>query len=243
MDIRLVLATAVGSYLLGSISSGRVVTAIFKPGFKLPEKIEMGIEGSDKKLVVGIVSATTISATLGAKYGFMTYVLDVLKVFIPTFLLKRLLPGTHYYLIAATFGMVGHIWPLYHRFRGGRGISAAYGGIFAIDWIGVFVAAIGGMLFGIAVLRDLYFTYMAGLWLIIPWLWFRTHDVYIVIYAFIINILFTTSSIPEAREWFKLKKDPNWADWTQVWQISGMGRGIIKMGRRLGLIKKKQSRE
>lgn len=238
MDIRLILAASVGGYLLGSISSGRLVTAVFRPGFKLPEKTELSIKESENKLVVGIVSATTISANIGARYGFMTYVLDVLKVFIPAFLLKRLLPGTNYYLVAAACGMAGHIWPLYHKFRGGRGMSAAYGGIFAIDWIGVFVAAIGGMLFGIIVLRDLYFTYMAGLWLIVPWLWFRTHDIYVVIYAVIINILFAISSIPEARAWFRLKKDPNWADWTKAWQISGMGRGIIKAGRRLGLIKR-----
>jgi glycerol-3-phosphate acyltransferase PlsY len=240
MDIKLILAAALGGYLIGSISTGRVVAALFKPGVPLPEKAEVGIEGSDRKMVMTFVSATSISATLGAKYGFMTYVGDVLKVFIPAMALKRLLPGTHYYLVAAAAGMVGHIWPVYHKFRGGRGISAAYGGIFAIDWIGVFISAIGGMLFGIIVLKDLYFIYMAGLWFVIPWLWFRTHDIYIVMYAVIINILFSGSSIPEARQWFKLKReDPNWADWTQAWQISGMGRGIIKMGRRLGMIKKK----
>ena len=239
MDPVIVAVVAIGEYLIGSISSGRLVTALFAPGTKLPTDTELKIEASEKAMKIQTVSATSISANVGAKYGFLTYVLDVLKVFVPVMLLKRLMPGTNYYLVAATTGVAGHIWPIYHRFRGGRGISAIYGGILAIDWIGVFVASIGGMLFGLTILRDLYFTYTAGLWLLIPWLWFRTHDPYVIGYVVIVNILFTISSIPEAKEWFRVKHEKGWDDWTEAWQISGMGRGIIKMGRKVGLIKKK----
>jgi glycerol-3-phosphate acyltransferase PlsY len=219
------------------------VTAIFAPGTVLPKETELSIEASDKTMKVQTISATTVSTHVGAKLGFLTYVLDVLKVFVPVMLLKHFMPDTRYYLIAATTGVVGHIWPLYHRFRGGRGISAIYGGIFAIDWIAVFVTAIGGMLFGIIVVRDLYFTYTSGLWLLIPWLWWRTRDPYVVGYVLIVNILFTISSRQEAREWFRVKHEKGWDDWTEAWQISGMGRGIVKMGRRLGLIKKKAATE
>jgi glycerol-3-phosphate acyltransferase PlsY len=233
------IAVGVGSYLIASISGARLVTALFARGKPVPEKTELRIEGSDKVVVMKSVSATSVSANLGAKYGFMTYVFDVLKVFIPVLLLRKQLPGTEYYLIAATTGVAGHIWPVYHRFRGGRGISAIYGGVFAIDWPGVLVTALAGMVFGFAVLKDIYITYMAGLWFLIPWLWWRTGDAYVVLYAVVVNILFFISSVPEAREWYKIKKEPVWNDPTEAWKISAMGRGIIKMGIRLGLIKKK----
>jgi len=239
MDPLVAALVAVGAYLIGSISFARVISGIFAPGKPVPEETELRLEGSDKVMIMKSVSATSVSANVGPRYGFMTFVCDVLKVFIPTFLLKRYMPGQPYYLIAATTGVVGHIWPVYYRFKGGRGIASIYGAVFAIDWIGVFVAAFGGMIFGFAVLRDIYFTYMAGLWLLIPWLWWRTRDPYVVAYAVIINILFAISSIPEARMWFKLKKEPVWNDPTEAWKISAMGRGIIKMGIRLGLIKKK----
>lgn len=239
MDPLTFFAVGVGAYLIGSISGARLITRLFAPDKHVPERTELRLEGSDKFVVMKSVSATSVSANVGPKYGFMTYVFDVLKVFIPVFLLKTRLPGTHYYLVAATTGVAGHIWPIYHGFRGGRGISAIYGGVFAIDWPGVLVTAFAGMIFGFAVLKDVYITYMAGLWFLIPWLWWRTRDPYVVVYAVAVNILFFISSIPEARAWYRIKKEPVWNDPTEAWKISAMGRGIIKMGIRLGLIKKK----
>jgi glycerol-3-phosphate acyltransferase PlsY len=242
MDLLWPIGVGLGAYLVGSISGARLITALFARGTPVPDKTELRLEGSDKVLVMKSVSATSVSANVGPRYGFMTYLFDMLKVFIPVLLLRRLMPGTDHYLIAATAGVAGHIWPVYHRFKGGRGISAIYGGIFAIDWPAVLVTAFAGMIFGFAVLKDLYITYMAGLWFLIPWIWWRTGDSSAVLYAVAVNILFVISSIPEARAWYKIKKEPVWNDPTEAWKISAMGRGIIKMGIRLGLIKKKPAR-
>lgn len=232
------LVIAVGGYLVGSISGARLVSRIFAPDKPVPAETLMRVEGSERPLRMKSVSATSVSANIGPRYGFMTYLFDVLKVFIPVLLLRIYMPGTHYYLLPATTGVAGHIWPLYHGFKGGRGASPIYGGVFAIDWPGVLVAAFGGMFLGFAVLRDVYFTYMAGLWLLVPWLWWRTGDPYVVLYAVALNVMFAVSSLPEAREWFKLKReDPVWRDPAKAWQISAMGRGMIKMFRRMGLIK------
>jgi glycerol-3-phosphate acyltransferase PlsY len=239
MELLWPIGVGVGAYLIGSISGARLITALFARGKPVPEKTEFRLEGSDKAMVMKSISATSVSANVGPRYGFMTYVFDVLKVFIPVFILRRQLPGTEYYLIAATAAVVGHIWPVYHRFKGGRGVSAIYGGVFAIDWLGVLVTSLVGMVFGFGVIKDLYITYWAGLWLLIPWLWWRTGDTYVVLYAVVVNILFFVSTIPEAREWYKIKKEPVWNDPTEAWKISAMGRGIIKMGIRVGLIKKK----
>jgi glycerol-3-phosphate acyltransferase PlsY len=240
MDPLSAILSAVGGYLVGSVSFGRIITRLAS-GSSAPDETAFGIEGTDTKMVYTGISATTVSTNVGAKYGFLTYMLDVLKVFVPVFLLKRLMPGTPYYLIAAITALIGHIWPLYHRFKGGRGISAIYGGVFAIDWIGVFIAAIGGMLMGLFVLRDLFFTYMAGLWLLVPYLWLRTRDIWIVLYAVAINIIFAIAALPELRQWAVVRKDEKWSDPMEAWQISGMGRGIIKMARKLGIVKKKKN--
>jgi glycerol-3-phosphate acyltransferase PlsY len=232
------LIVAIGGYLVGSISGARLVSRIVAPGKPVPAETVMRIEGTDRTVTMKSVSATSVSANLGPRYGFMTYLFDLMKVFVPVLLLRIFMPGTHYYLIPATTGVAGHIWPVYHRFRGGRGASPIYGGVFAIDWPGVLVAAFGGMIFGFVVLKDIYFTYMAGLWFLIPWLWLRTRDPYVVLYAVAINVMFAISSIPEAREWFKVKReDPVWRDPAKAWQISAMGRGMVKMMKRLGLLK------
>lgn len=234
-----ILISAIGGYLIGSISSARIITRLFGKGKKIPETTQFGIEGSDKKIETKLVSATSVSVNIGPKFGFLTYLSDVLKVFIPVLILKLYFPNTDYFLIAAFTGVVGHIWPVYHNFRGGRGISAIYGGVLAIDWLGVPVAAVGGMILGLFILRDLFFTYQAGLWLLIPWLWFRTHDLNSVLYAVLINVVFTVSSIPEMKNWFAVKKEKGWSDPAQAFQVSAMGRGIMKMANKIGFFRDK----
>ena len=147
----------------------------------------------------------------------------------------RATPRQPYYLITATAGVVGHIWPIYHGFKGGGGISAIYGGVFAFDWPGVFVAALGGMLLGLFVLRDFYLIYYCGLLLLIPWLWFRTGSVPVLAYSVAVNILFFLASYSAAKRVYALRRtDPRWGDPAQAWQFSAMGRGILKVLARFG---------
>lgn len=238
MDIIHGILFTVAGYLIGSISSARLVTRIFAPDKKLPERTELKLEGSDKTLNVGTISATTVSHHIGSKYGFLTYVLDVLKVAIPTLLTKIFFSEQPYFLFVATAALIGHIWPIYHKFRGGRGISAIFGGLFVLDWVGVFATSFIGMLAGLVIFRDVMVAYMAGVWLIIPWLWFRTHNVNYVLYAIAINIIFAIGMIPEMKSWLKIKNEEKWDDPVEVFQLQGMGRGLIKMAIKLGILKK-----
>jgi glycerol-3-phosphate acyltransferase PlsY len=242
MSMILFVLTAVGGYLIGSISSARLVMKLFGGGKVIPDKSEIGLEGSDKKMILGTISASTVSYHIGSKFGFMTYILDVLKIALPTLAAKLIFPEQPYYLIVAAVSMVGHVWPLYHRFKGGRGISAVYGGVLVIDWIGVFTTSIPGMLIGLLVFKDVCMAYMTGVFLVIPWLWFRTHDLFVLSYAIFINIIFLISMIPEIKNWRRIKHEEKWDDPVEVIQLSGMGRGIVKMARKLGVLKKKTTR-
>ena len=234
-----VLIAAAAGYLVGSVSMARLVTRLVAPGTKITDKFEVGLEGSDKKLALGTISASWVSYHVGAKWGFLTYVLDLLKIVAVALVLKSVWPGEPYYLVGAAAGVAGHIWPVYHRFKGGRGISAIYGGLLVIDWVGVLVCSFGGMLLGLVVFRDVLTAYMAGVLLIIPWVFFRTHDAASVAYSVVVNILFVIAMLPEIRNWNRIKREEKWDDPAEVIQLSGMGRGLLKMGRKLGLIKKK----
>jgi glycerol-3-phosphate acyltransferase PlsY len=231
----IVIASAAG-YFVGSLSMARLIVRIFAPGKDIT-RTQINLEGSDKAFDMGIVSATTVSIHLGSKYGFVTMLLDMLKIIAPVLAIKYIYPAYPYFLITAATGMIGHIWPVYYGFQGGRGILAVYGGLFAIDWIGVFVTSIGGMIFGLVVLRDVIAAYIIGVVFIIPWLWFRTHDIAYLIYAVVINIILFIAIIPEIKQMNKLKKENNWDDPVAVFQLTGMGRGIIKMAKKIGVIK------
>ena len=53
------------------------------------------------------------------------------------------------------------------------------------------------------------------------------------------NILFAIAMVPEWKKWIKIKKEEKWDDPVEVFQLQGMGRGLIKMARKLGILKKK----
>jgi glycerol-3-phosphate acyltransferase PlsY len=235
MNPMLVLLAVALGYLIGSISSARIVSRFAAPSVDIT-KTEFGIEGSEDKVRSELVSATAVSIHAGARLGFLTVVLDMLKIAIPTLLFKRLHPEAPYSLITATTGMLGHIWPLYHRFKGGRGMSAVYGGMFAIDWIGVFATSLGGMVFGLFILRDFLVAYMAGFWFLIPWLWFRTHDVAHLLYAIAVNVILTVGMIPEVKQYIKLRRQGKVGDVSEVMQLTAMGRGMYKIAKRFGLL-------
>lgn len=230
------LATATTGYLLGSISFARIVGRLAAPKVDIT-KTEIPVPDSEEKVEMRAVSATAVSMRIGPRLGFVTVVLDMLKIALPTLAFKTLYPGAPYFLITAAAGMVGHIWPVYHRFQGGRGLSAVYGGMFAIDWIGVFATSLGGMILGLFILRDFLVAYMGGLWLLIPWLWFRTHDLAHVGYAVAVNVIFLVAMIPEMKQYLRFRREGKGADLSQVMQYTGMGRGIYRMAKRLGLLK------
>ncbi len=234
-----IVISAVVGYLAGSVSTGRLIWKIVAPQKPIPKQTAFRLEGSDDELVTDLTSATTVSHHLGARYGFMTYVLDMLKVFLSALAVKMLLPEHPYFLITAATAVIGHIWPVYHGFKGGRGISAIFGGVFLIDWIAVFATSLAGMIFGLLLMRDMLIAYMAGVWFLIPWIWFRTHDVYYLLYAVAINIVFNIAMIPEIKKWIRITREGKWSETANVMQLTGMGRGIFKMAKKLRIFKQK----
>lgn len=242
LDLNTILLTSVVGYLIGAVSSARIVTRLFGKGKKAAESTELSLDGSEQKMVLKTVSATSVSVHIGSKYGFLTYVLDVVKVFVPIMVVKTIYADQVYFLFTAFAALVGHVWPVYYKFRGGRGISIIYGTLFAIDWIGVFATSIPGMLIGLVVLRDMLSAYFLGVLFVIPWLWFRTHNVYYLYFAIAANVVFAIAMIPEIKRWMVVRRDSKWGDPTKTMELSGMGRGLLKMGRKMGLIKNPENK-
>jgi len=239
MDLWIASAAAIGGYLVGAVSMARIITRLVAPSIKITDTFEVGLKGSDQTLTLGTVSASWVSHHVGSRWGFLTYVLDMLKIVVPAVALRKIWPAEPYFLVAAAAGVAGHIWPVYYRFKGGRGISAIYGGFLVIDWVGFLVCSLGGMLLGLVVLRDVLAAYMAGVLLLIPWVFFKTHSAAHIVYAVVVNVLFIIAMRPEIRNYERLKREEKWDDPAAVIELSGMGRGLLKMGRKLGLIKKK----
>lgn len=230
MNLQLILLAAIIGYLFGSISFARIINKLVAPDVEIT-----GIELDD--IQVEAISGTAVSMKLGAKYGGLTAILDILKVAIPALVLRLVYKGDSYYLISAAMGLVGHNWPLYYRFKGGRGLSAIYGGFFVMDWIGSLVISFAGMLFGLLIVKDVAVSYMAGLWLMIPWIWFRTHDVAHLAYVIFVNVIFFVAMIPEIRKMKELRRNRESSSVSAGMDAIPMGRMIKKMANRVGMLK------
>jgi glycerol-3-phosphate acyltransferase PlsY len=205
MDIRIWILAAVVGYLVGSFSAARAVTRIFAPGQEI-KGIRMEFPGSEARFESEVISATTVRHHLGNKYGCLTSLLDILKAAIPALLFRIWHQDSYYYLAAAGFATVGHIWPLYHRFKGGRGMSPILGGMLVMDWLGVIITQLVGGIAGL-VSKKLIIIVGSGFALMIPWTWFRSKSWQELVYLVAMNILFWIAIIPEAKEIKKIQQD------------------------------------
>ncbi len=113
------------TYLVSSIPFGYIV-------FYIKRKDDIRKYGS------GNIGATNVLRTLGKVEGVITGFLDAGKALIPILVAKSYLDERGV-LIVWLFAVLGHIFPLYLRFRGGKGVSTAVGGALIVDWRVFFV--------------------------------------------------------------------------------------------------------
>jgi acyl-phosphate glycerol 3-phosphate acyltransferase len=131
----------VAAYLIGSIPFGYLVTYWVKG-------IDIRTVGS------GNLGATNVGRTLGFRYFLLVFLLDMQKGFLPTVgfpLVVSQLTGTKppdLPVLVALAAILGHTFPVYLRFRGGKGVATSVGTVLALDPVscGVSVVAFGGLL-------------------------------------------------------------------------------------------------
>ena len=242
MNWAIALLAALVGYGFGAISFARIVANRVIPGEDI-SSTEFEIPGSEKKMVMKSVSATSLSAREGPKSGCVTSILDMLKAAVPMLIFRFLFPEQPYDLIAGVTAVVGHNFPIQHNFKGGRGLSPIMGGFLVIDWLVVPVAFIASNIFGLVIFKDVLIAYMGFVVFAIPWFWFRFGDVPTMLYAVAVTVLFLFASRFELTQYFALKRAGEFdkaGDFLSSLENSDMGRPIKYM-RKYGLIKDKKA--
>lgn len=86
-----------------------------------------------KKEGSGNAGTTNVLRVLGVKYALLTFALDVFKGFIASFIAARILPAdlAAYCIFAVT---LGHIFPIFLHFKGGKGVACGVGAIAGQCW-------------------------------------------------------------------------------------------------------------
>ncbi|HYR33969.1 MAG TPA: glycerol-3-phosphate 1-O-acyltransferase PlsY [Burkholderiales bacterium] len=116
MDMALVV---LGAYLLGSVSFAIVVSKLMQ----LPDPRSYGSKNP---------GATNVLRSGSKAAAIATLVGDGAKGWLAVWLALLFLPVAAPYAALAVF--VGHLFPVYHRFKGGKGVATAAGVLFGIDW-------------------------------------------------------------------------------------------------------------
>jgi glycerol-3-phosphate acyltransferase PlsY len=233
MNIGIAILSAVVTYLIGSISFARLVTSLWAPG-KDVTMFETPVDGTEERYKVLSIGGNSVSSVLGPKAGMAVGILDILKIFIPTLLLKLFFPDQPVYmLIAAIAGTMGHIWPIYYRFHGGSGFSAILGGLLAIDWLAVFITPVVGLFLGMVIFRNLIAANLMWMWLLIPWFWWRTDgDIRYILYALVVNVFFILAMVPDIKMAMKYRREGKYLEYgLGNLKSNPMGRGMLKIAK------------
>lgn len=195
---------ALTGYLMGSISFARIVYYSVTKSKEIKSYSER-VRGSDETFDTDFVSASLVNKRIGAKYGCITSIADILKVAVPMLVARLLFKTEPYFLIIPVFGMIGHYLPVYHGFVGGRGETVMLGSMFVVNFFGTIIVNIASTILGfitgsVVVLR------FTGYLLMIFWLWFYYNDYRYAIFMFIMNFLFWFSMRKEVSRFYDLKK-------------------------------------
>lgn len=122
MDITLLtVSLIVFAYLLGSVSTAIITCKLM--GLQDPRESGSNNPGATNVLRMG-----------GKKAAIITLIGDMLKGFIPVFITTWLTPDLSIQALVGLLAFLGHIFPLYYGFKGGKGVATYYGVILAIDW-------------------------------------------------------------------------------------------------------------
>ena len=112
------LIIALGSYLLGSIPFGFILTKFF-------------LKKDIRNIGSGNIGATNALRTGNKLLGYSTLILDITKAIITVLFVKFNYPD--YIFIAAISTFLGHVFPVWLKFKGGKGVATYVGILFSIN--------------------------------------------------------------------------------------------------------------
>ena len=113
-----ILVVSILAYLIGSIPFGFILTKIF-------------LKKDIRDIGSGNIGATNVLRTGNKSLGYGTLFLDVIKAVIPVIYVKLNYPD--YIFIASLCVFLGHIFPIWLKFKGGKGVATYVGILFSIN--------------------------------------------------------------------------------------------------------------
>tara|TARA_B110000444_G_C18544230_1_gene457167 strand:- start:64 stop:642 length:579 start_codon:yes stop_codon:yes gene_type:complete len=127
------LIIGIASYLMGSLPFGFILTKIF-------------LKKDIREIGSGNIGATNALRTGNKLIGYTTLILDIAKAVIPVIYVKLNYPDLIY--IASLCAFLGHVFPIWLKFKGGKGVATYVGILFSINiLLGIVFISSWGIIF------------------------------------------------------------------------------------------------
>ena len=127
------LVVGIASYLMGSIPFGLILTKIF-------------LNKDIREIGSGNIGATNALRTGNKLIGYSTLIFDIVKAVVPVIYVKINYPDLIY--IASLCAFLGHVFPIWLKFKGGKGVATYVGILFSINiLLGLIFVASWGIIF------------------------------------------------------------------------------------------------
>ena len=132
------IITALISYLFGSIPFGYIFTKIF-------------LKKDIRNVGSGNIGATNVLRTGNKSLGYLTLILDIAKAVLPVIYIKFNYPDLVY--ISALCAFLGHLFPIWLKFKGGKGVATFVGILISIN---IYYALVFGFVWTLTFLISKY---------------------------------------------------------------------------------------
>ena len=146
------------SYLLGSIPFGLILTELF-------------LKKDIRNIGSGNIGATNVLRSGNKLVGYLTFLLDIFKAILPVIYVKFNYPDFIYISSLSVF--LGHVFPIWLKFNGGKGVATYIGILFSINLI-------YGLVFGIIWVITFFFSKYSSLSSLLG-------SLFIPVYLFFVN--------------------------------------------------------
>jgi acyl phosphate:glycerol-3-phosphate acyltransferase len=149
------------AYLLGSVPTGYILGSV------------AGVDV--RKAGSGNVGATNVARVVGKRYGILTLVADIAKGFVPVIVALNIGLTSTATSFAGIAAFLGHLYPVFLRFQGGKGVATALGVFLGLaPWATLILMAIFVLVLLAARVVSLSSMVAAGCAPIVIWLFFHS---------------------------------------------------------------------
>jgi len=172
--ILLIIFTILG-YLSGSIPFGYLIGKI--------KNIDVRKQGS------GNIGGTNVARNLGFKYGILVGLLDISKAILPIYIASQYLSIDWQMAIVSISPVIGHVFPVWLKFKGGKGVSTVAATLFMILGLKYSLIFLGSWICMLLIINIMSLTNLIIVLSLPILFWYKTHSIAYLILSFLYIII------------------------------------------------------